>query len=65
MTGAAAIAALLDLALIDGAVNGLARFASSSGERVARQADGRVAGYGLVFGGAAALFAALWMWMGA
>ena len=65
MTGASALAALFDLALIDGAVNGIARFAGTSGERVARQADGRVAGYGVVFGGAAALLAALWMWIGA
>ena len=64
MTGAAALSALFDLAIIDGAVNGLGRFAERCGNRVAGQANGHIAGYGLVFGGAAFALAAIWMWIG-
>jgi NADH-quinone oxidoreductase subunit L len=65
MTAASAISTLFDLALIDGAVNGLGRFAQRLGERVSRQASGHLGAYGLTVGGAACALAAIWMWIGA
>lgn len=65
MAAAAALSALFDLALIDGTVNGIGRFAERTGHKVARQANGHLGSYGLVIGGAACVLAAVWMWIGA
>ncbi len=58
------IAVVIDQLGIDGIANGLATGAKRSGAWLKRFADGSIASYGLWMGGAAAVLALLWTWMG-
>ena len=59
------VALVIDQLGIDGVVNGLGRRAHGIGTRLRAMADGSIASYGLWMGGATALLALVWMWMGA
>ena len=63
-TVAAFVAVVIDALAIDGAVDGTARLARDAGERLRLFANGSIAGYGLWMGGATAVIALTWMWLG-